>query len=239
MRTLQSFIQETKIKLEYHSALNPSLWKNEQLDATVRQKLLQFAETWRAFANIPSNAVKDIIMTGGNANYNYTPASDIDVHILVDKELIAKDNDLLDDYLQDKKMLWTLSHDITVKGYPIEPYAQDWKAGYPENQGVYSLKMDKWIQKPVHIEGNIVNEKILKQKVNFYKHMINRMIKDHMDSDAFSNFRKKLRDMRSAGIQKGGEFSFENLVFKELRNQGYLDKMNNYEKTRQDKQLSL
>ena len=45
--------------------------------------------------------------------------------------------------------------------------------------------------------------------------------------------------MRAASIAKGGEFSFENLVFKELRNRGYLDKMNRYEQSLKDKALSL
>ena len=38
----------------------------------------------------------------------------------------------------------------------------------------------------------------------------------------------KLRDMRSSAIQRGGEFAVENLVFKELRNRGYLDKMSQH-----------
>jgi len=45
--------------------------------------------------------------------------------------------------------------------------------------------------------------------------------------------------MRTAGLKRAGEFSTENLVFKELRNQGYLDKMVNYMTSRQDKELSL
>jgi hypothetical protein len=45
--------------------------------------------------------------------------------------------------------------------------------------------------------------------------------------------------MRSAGLKKSGEFSVENLVFKELRNLGYLDKINDYIKSSQDQRLSL
>jgi len=45
--------------------------------------------------------------------------------------------------------------------------------------------------------------------------------------------------MRASAIQKSGEFAFENLVFKELRNTGVLDKMNEYIRTRQDEKLSL
>jgi hypothetical protein len=65
------------------------------------------------------------------------------------------------------------------------------------------------------------------------------MIKNKMDSTAFHNLKEKLREMRGAAIKKGGEFSFENLVFKELRNRGYLEKMSNYEKAQQDQALSL
>jgi hypothetical protein len=45
--------------------------------------------------------------------------------------------------------------------------------------------------------------------------------------------------MRSSGLKKSGEVSIENMVFKELRNRGYLDKMNEYIKSTQDKRLSL
>ena len=239
MKTYSNFLTEMKLKIQYHDTLNPKLWKDDKLDEEVRKKLLEFARTWQEFANIPKNAIKDVIMTGGNTNYNYTDVSDIDVHLLVDKKLIAKDNPLLDDYLQDKKVLWTMSHNITVKGYPLEPYAQDHSAGYPKNQGVFSLKQNQWIQKPEHIDGTIVDDKHLKQKVRFYSKMIDDMIKNHADIDSFSKLKQKLRDMRGSGIQKGGEFSFENLLFKELRNRGYLDKMNKYEKTQQDKALTL
>jgi hypothetical protein len=60
-----------------------------------------------------------------------------------------------------------------------------------------------------------------------------------MSIDQFENLKNKLKNMRGAAIQKGGEFSMENLAFKELRNRGYLDKMSKYEKSLQDKSLSL
>jgi REP element-mobilizing transposase RayT len=45
--------------------------------------------------------------------------------------------------------------------------------------------------------------------------------------------------MRQAAIRKGGEFSLENLVFKELRNNGYLTKFSDYITSKQVKELSL
>jgi hypothetical protein len=165
--------------------------------------------------------------------------SDLDVHLVVDKSLIAKDNPLLDDYLQDKKQMWTMAHKITILGYGLEPYAQDESVQYPKNQGVYSLTNDEWICKPVFIGDEMIKDPYLKKKVKFYMHMIDDMIKNHVDLDTVKHFKEKLRDMRGAAIKRGGEFSFENLVFKELRNQGYLDKLSAYQRTNQDQELSL
>ena len=233
------YITELKLQLQYHSELNPKLWDDFQLKPQVRDKLLQFAEVWREFAKIPKSAVKEVIMLGGNANYNYTDLSDIDVHLVVDKSEIAKDNPLLDDYLQDKKQMWTMAHKITILGYGLEPYAQDESVEYPKNQGVYSLTNNEWICKPVFVGDEMIKDPYLKKKVKFYMHMIDDMIKNHVDLDSVKHFKEKLRDMRGAAIKRGGEFSFENLVFKELRNQGYLDKLSDYQRSSQDQALSL
>lgn len=239
MKSFSSYLAELHIRLEYHDTLNPKLWTDGKLDPKVRQKLLQFGEAWRQYANIPADAVKDVIMIGGNCNYNYTSVSDIDVHLIVDKAKMGKGNPLLDDYLQDKKVMWTMTHDIKVYGYPLEPYAQDSEASYPANQGVFSLEHNEWINKPEHLGKDFAKDRHIIKKVKFYMNMIDHMIDNKVHTDHTAKLRRKLREMRGAGIQKAGEFSFENLVFKELRNHGYLDKMNDYERKEQDKKLSL
>ena len=136
-------------------------------------------------------------------------------------------------------MLWTLTHNIKIAGLPVEPYAQDTSQPYPEDQDVYSLLKGQWIQKPIKKPINFKNDPNLKRKVMFYSNMINSMIKGKMDAQSFKDLKHKISDMRAAAIAKGGEFSFENLVFKELRNRGLLDKMNKYMGTLHDKELSL
>jgi hypothetical protein len=37
----------------------------------------------------------------------------------------------------------------------------------------------------------------------------------------------KIKKMRQSGLEEGGEYSIENLVFKTLRRNGYLNKLNN------------
>jgi hypothetical protein len=238
MKPFYTYLEELKISLQYHDELNPKLWNGNKLKPEVRAKLLKFADTWADYASIPKNLIQDIIMVGGNVNYNYTDKSDIDVHLIINRNKLGE-RKLVDDYLQSKKVLWTLTHNIKIYGYSLEPYAQDPVTSYPKGQGVFSLKNNKWVVEPVKGTYNFNADKNLKKKVSDYMHLIDNMIKSKMDAEAFKSMKAKIRDMRGAAIAKGGEFSQENLVFKELRNRGYLDKMDKYEKSLKDKELSL
>ena len=228
------------ISLQYHNNLNPKLWDDGQLKPEVRGKLIQFAETWRDFAMIPKEMVQDIVMTGGNANYNYTDQSDIDVHLVVDRDGFGLPRDFIDQFLQDKKILWTMTHpDIKVYGYPLEPYAQDPAESIPMNQGQYSLMNAQWIQMPTNLNLDFTGNQVLQDKVEHYKQVIDRLIRSSASSNALKAIKNKITAARGPAIAKGGEFSLENLVFKELRNQGYIDKIDMYTKSEQDKALSL
>ena len=239
MEYREKSLHETKISLEYHNELNPKLWDGARLKPEVKEALVKFGMAWANFAKIPEGIILDIIMTGGNANYNYTPKSDIDVHLVIDRNALGPNREFVDEYLQDKKVLWTLTHKIKILGYSLEPYAQDNGDRYPANQGVYSLKRDRWVQFPNRGDYNWKDDPGLKRKVLFYKKLIDQVIRDKMDLSSVRDLKDKIRSMRGAAIAKGGEFSFENLVFKELRNRGYLDRMSKYEQQLKDKELSL
>jgi hypothetical protein len=187
-----SSLLETKISLEYHNELNPKLWIGEVLKPEIRKKLLSFAYAWADFAKIPKDIILDIIVIGGNVNYNYTPKSDIDVHLVIDRNALGPNREFVDEYLQDKKVLWTLTHDVKILGITIEPYAQDNTDQYPQNQGVYSLKRDTWVQYPKRGSFDFSNDPALKRKVMFYVKTINQIIKDGMDIDVVKDFKRKI-----------------------------------------------
>jgi hypothetical protein len=52
-------------------------------------------------------------------------------------------------------------------------------------------------------------------------------------------YKNKLKKYRTCGLQKGGELSYENLVFKYLRRSGYLSKLENFKNKVANKKLSL
>ena len=240
MINFRAFLESEELTLQYHDDLNPVLWKGESLDEEIRDHMLKIAQFFREYCKIPKDAVKDIVFTGGNANFNYTKFSDIDVHLIIDKKkLKVCDPEIMDDYLTDKKSLMALSHDIKIKGYSVELYAQDEKEATSGDQGVYSLKSNKWLKKPEKKTVNLTDP-YLHKKIKDMARRINSYIDGKSnDVDAMNEYKEKIRKMRGAAIQKGGEFSIENLAFKELRNKGLLDKFSDYIKQAEDKTLSI
>lgn len=227
-----------KVYLQYHKKLNPKLFDGEVLKPDVRHILLKNAFAWMDFASIPKSFVKDIIFTGGNAQYNYTKYSDIDVHIVYDRKLFRLNDKLLDDHFKDKKTLWTLTTHIKVKGYSVEMYAQDSNDNLVA-AGVYSLLNNHWVKKPVKGSYDFKHDDALNSKVKSYIDMIDDMIKTKSPVKEFKKIKDKLKDMRKSALMTGDEFSFDNLVFKSLRNSGVLDRMNKYLQSYKDKELSL
>lgn len=239
---MKSF-QSLRLTLRYHKKLNIKFWDEYEdisfLRPEVRDKLLQIGYRWADFAKIPPEAIRDIILVGGNANYNYTRFSDLDLHLVVDKTQIADCPELLDDYLRDKKKLWALVHDIKIYSHPVELYAQDENDPLPANQGVYSVMDNEWVMEPRRAEVNL-SDPLLLRKVRAMVEKIDDLIENEADDpDVLRKLQKRIRDMRASAIQQGGEFALENLVFKELRNRGYLDKLSNHIKHLEDTNLSL
>jgi len=239
MKKFLDFLNESSnLTLKYHDTLNAKLWDGDKLKLDVKDKLIEIGNAWAEFSNIPQEAIKDMILVGGNANFNYTDFSDIDLHLLIDKDELPDCPDLIDDYFKDKKQLWALSHDISIYGHDVELYAQDVNAEFPANQGVYSLTQDNWMVPPTRQEVNLEDPSLMK-KINDYMNKINGLMDSNSDAESFKKLKKKFGDMRKAGIKKAGEFSQENLIFKELRNKGYLDRVNQYIKSKEDEKLSL
>ena len=230
-------LRET-ISLRFTDILNPVFWIGDSLKPEVNEKLMQFAEAFVAFVDMDERAIVDVLLLGGNAGYNYTQYSDLDVHIVVDPKYIPDCNpDLLDQYYMDKKTLWELTHNVTIYGVKAEPYIERPGITRKKSQGVWSIMKKSWIQKPTPFEGD-VDEKEIEKKVNNFINQINSLIKAS-DADGLKNLVKKLRDSRGTSLQKYGEYGFENMVFKELRNQGYIDKIRTVVVNLKSKSLSL
>ena len=227
----------------YNSTLCPKLWTvNEdgaKLDNEVRNGLLKVAQDFvkeLKDSNNISIKVDDIVIIGSATNYNWTNYSDIDLHVVTDYkklDMSAEDAQTLFDAI---KVGWNNKHDITMKGHDVEIYVQD-TAHIPTSASEYSVLNDKWLKEPVK-ESPKFDKDLIKKKYKEYKNKINSLLKKH-DEAALKKLLEKLYKYRQSGLDKGGELSEENIVFKILRAYGYLDKIKDSISTIYDKKMSV
>jgi hypothetical protein len=130
-----------------------------------------------------------------------------------------------------------------IKGYETELYVQDLNEKN-ESQGVYSILKNKWIKIPKKSNFKI-DEKKLKNKIQQWIDIIDGVLENAQDEDIedavklVKKYREKLRKYRTCGLKKEGEYSYENLVFKYLRRNGYIGKLEDFKNKFVDKKLSL
>jgi len=72
--------------------------------------------------------------------------------------------------------------------------------------------------------------------------MIDTLVKNGKNKNILpliEKIRTKIKDFRQAGLESGGEYSYENLVFKLLRRNGYIEKLLKLKTDITDKKLSI
>ena len=210
-----------------------------KLDQEVRKMLLKVATDFvKSLKQDHELNIKihDLVIIGSVANYNWTDYSDIDLHIVVDFSDLEMTKDDAQTMFDAIKTSWNFKHDIKMKGHDVELYVQD-----IEHEAVstaeYSVLNDKWIKEPVKQKPNF-NKKLIKRKYKEYKNQINSLVKNK-DEVKLKKLLEKLYKYRQAGLDKGGELSEENIVFKILRAMGHLDKLKDGINKIYDKKMSV
>ena len=224
------------------STLSPAIWEKDKLKQDVRNKLLKAAKLYYDYLDVAPVKLKDITITGSMANYNYHDLSDIDLHLILDYQDIDDNVELVSEFLSMKKAYWGIQHDIKIKGHDLEFYVQDADEAH-HSTGVFSLVRDAWIVKPTRQDALRVNTAQIRKKSADLMNKIESIV-DMAPSDkqiaAIKSMKKKIKTLRQAGLESDAqEFSVENLVFKVLRNTGYLEKLSDAKLTAIDSELSL
>lgn len=233
-------VDVTSIKM--NDTLCPLIWEtDDKIKPEVRKILLKNAVRFIEFADVENLKYDDIILTGSMANYNYNENSDLDIHIIMDFNQISENKDFVSDFFKLKKQLWAEKLPIQVKGHDVEMYFQDSKEPH-HSSGTYSLIKDKWINKPIKkiVDINTMN---VKAKAADMMNAIEDLESNRNEENILTRYTKlkdKIKKFRQTGLsKKEGEYSTENLVFKILRNSGYLQKLMNVKNDYLTKELSL
>ena len=221
--------------VKFHNRLNPALWgKDEHLLPEVRNKLLEIAEEFKEYLGVLDLNIVDITISGSNAAFSYTPHSDIDLHLVVQKP--TGSNEVYQELFNAKKYAFNDMHDIRIRGADVELYVQDADAT-PVSLGEYSVKNGAWIQVPKKKRAKI-DQSVVQHKYEDLAARIDSALKSN-DADHIAALITKIKTMRQTGLDQHGEFGPENLAFKILRKQGYIQKLYDAQAAARDRELSL
>jgi hypothetical protein len=213
------------------------------MNPKVRERLLNIAYEFIDSLGVDV-VVSDVVMTGSLANYNWSQYSDIDLHIMADfNQFSEKELPLYEELFNLKKTLFNDKHNLTIFGYDVELYVQDESESH-FSSGEYSVLHNEWETKPKK-DNTEVDIELIQSKSEKWMKLIDDVLENAKDEpldiavEMIDKYKDKIKKYRTAGLEKGGEMSDENLVFKVLRRNGYIQKLFDFKNDFIDKTLSM
>ena len=210
--------------------LDPIIWDDKQrIKSYLAEHLYKIAKDFFKVLGLDWSLVEDVTLTGSLANYNWSNFSDVDLHLIVDYSDVDDNENLVRDFFRNASAVWNRTHHITVKGHDVELYVQDSREPH-HSTGVYSIKYDRWNNVPSKYDPQIDEVNIRKKAAKWMNDVdeVHDLYaeKDYKSANEQSErLMKKLKKYRQGGLEKGGEYSIENLVFKVLRRNDYLQRL--------------
>lgn len=234
--------------IEKHNELNQKIFNGTELKPEVRQKVQDISNEYiklLAEDNIILK-IRDVILAGSNASYNYTDNSDLDVHILAETPNNTDPDQLYPKIYNAYRRIFESKYDISFYGVPVETYIEMADNSNLISNGIYSIMYNKWIKEPKETYVPQIDQKVIDKAAEPWVREAKELIKKANDNVAdgdeeIDDYINRLYEMRQQGLYnaEGSEFSTENLIFKEVRNAGLLDKLKELKLTIISKKLSL
>lgn len=226
--------------------LHPLFWKtNLTFNEDAADRLILIAEKFYSSLELDA-PIKDIILIGSIANYNWHMLSDLDTHIVLDYNDISDDKDLVENYLELERKQWNNLHEIEISEYPVELSFNDVDDDV-NSAGKYSLLNKEWIKIPEkeNLSNSTIDEskeifRIISKSIDEVEEKYNsKEIDPHQTYRRTKHIWKIIKKLRSDFLEEEGEYGAKNLAFKHLRNEEYLDKVNDLKTKTHDEILTL
>ena len=233
--------------IEKHNELNQKLFDGDHLKPEVREKA---EEIINEFLKILAEdevklIVRDVILTGSNASYNYTKDSDIDLHIIAETKSFEESADVYAKLYRAYGRIFGNKFEISFYGIPVEIYVET-ESNPVVSNGIYSVMFDKWVKEPSAIAIPEIDQKAINKAAKPWIDEAKALIKEVDDNVAddeekIDDYITRIYELRQKGIYSiaGNEYSTENLIFKEVRNAGLLDRLKKLKNVLISKKLSL
>ena len=236
-------IAKNELDFAQKPTLNKDFWQNEKLNPDVKKVIIAVVKNYLKTTNLRLSIdnIDEIEFTGSLANYNHNKFSDVDIHLLFDFSKLGNDPDFMRELLTAKAINWNNRHNVTIFGHEVELYIADAGSDH-HSTGVYSVKDEQWLVKPVKdpkLSAELNLNKVKDKADKISKEIDMLAIKEELPLEKIEALKDKIRKMRESGLETGGEYSTENLAFKLLRRRGELNTLYALMNQAQDAELSL
>jgi len=222
-------LSDDLLAFDVREELNQKIWDGDaRVHPGVAAALMDIVEEFLEGIDLGLE-VKDVIITGSLANYNWSKFSDIDLHILLEFGHINEDQKLVKKFFDAVRSRWNKLHDIRVKGHEVEIYVQDQHEPHTST-GVYSLMEDQWLVKPTKIKPQL-DKASAEKKMRFLAKEIDKLAALYHNKQYESalemgdRIKDKIKRMRQTGLERAGIYAPENLAFKMLRRSGDIERL--------------
>lgn len=216
--------------------LNSKIWdKDNNLQEDIRKKLLQISKIFLKDVETPIE-IKNILLTGSLASYQWRATSDFDLHIIVN----ITDEECMDtalDYFDTKSKIFNKEHEIFIKGYKVEVNLKT-EENVLKDKGIYDIVNKEWLALPKEPKRDIDDPEV-SEHAEKIKRMIDKAIANDADMEELKMIRNQIKDLRTKGLEDVGEYSVGNMVFKKLRHDNYIKKLYDYKAKVENEKLSL
>lgn len=223
-------------KIESHETLNPKFWQEEELKQEVEDKIETITDRFVEYLNNRDIKIdiKDILLLGSNASYNYTDDSDLDIHVIVEPKEITEDEELLKQLYDLAASAFNDKFNIQLKGADAEVYVElnDTNAN---SNGIYSINKG-WLKKPK--KENVAGIELDEVEFEKWEDRYNDLLLSR-DKNEMKQFIDDLYKLRKDSILKDGEYGQGNLIFKEMRNLNYIKNIKNLLDMIESQEMSL
>lgn len=209
--------------------LNQEIFDGSYMRPKVRKALIRIADEFHSYLDVETK-YEDVTIVGSSINYHWSASGDVDLHLVYDfsKLPCPDDKDFIREYLISKKKTFNDRHDIDLFGMEVELYCED-VDDETKSSAIYSVLNKAWIRKPTRREVDIQKRKVRRLAYDYIQKI------DKLDEMSNENPEKKMQfamdikdslmELRTKGLEAGGEFDFRNITYKTIRHKGYVDKL--------------
>ena len=211
MRYIELAFKKDKLILESildpaQDKMNPMIWDaNKKMKPEVRKQLLDMVLS-------KIKAPVHIFMFGSNTGFNYTPESDIDVHIQVTGSQDEAD-----------RLFNTFPKDFKIGSAPVQfyVYVEDEITGTQGKGAIYDLANDKWLREPKKDELQIPYTYAIEVSKMFMSGIDNRI----MEYESDVSEKKMYESLMHTATEDEKKEITERMKFKDEEIQAKLDSL--------------